>query len=147
MSNNCKPFSKEINLSETRYRAGMKVRRAVLGDAHVNKATARATSLDRDFQRYIAEAAWGSVWSREGLSRRERSLITIAMLAGLGHEEELAMHLRAAIDNTGTSLDDIREVLLQVGVYCGVPHANTAFKIAKEVLGQEIRRAETTETA
>lgn len=125
-------------MSNQNYEAGMKVRRAVLGDNTVDKATAGATSLDADFQRYITETAWGLVWAREGLARRERSLITIAMLATLGHEEELAMHLAAARKNIGVSLQDITEVLLQVGVYSGVPRANIAFKIAKEVFGDEL---------
>lgn len=125
-------------MADNRYETGMQVRRSVLGDAYVDRATANATPLDIDFQRYITETAWGSVWAREGLTKRERSLITIAMLAALSHEEELAMHLRAGRENTGTSLQDIKEVLLQVGIYAGVPNANTAFKIAKQVLASEL---------
>jgi 4-carboxymuconolactone decarboxylase len=121
---------------ESAYERGMKVRRAVLGDAHVDRATARTTALDADFQRFITEGAWGSVWSRPGLSRRERSMLVIALMAALGHEEELAMHLRAT-RNTGASPADVAETLLMVAVYAGVPAANTAFRIAKEVLGTE----------
>ena len=109
-------------------------RRSVLGDTHVNGATARQTPFDADFQSFITEGAWGSVWSRPGLDKRERSLVTIALLAALGHDEELAMHVRATI-NTGCSPEDIKEALLHVAVYAGVPAANRAFKIAKEELG------------
>ncbi|HTO27071.1 MAG TPA: 4-carboxymuconolactone decarboxylase [Devosia sp.] len=116
------------------YERGMATRRSVLGDTHVNGATARQTPFDADFQRFITEGAWGSVWSRPGLSKRERSLVTIALLAALGHEEELAMHVRATV-NTGCSPDDMKEALLHVAVYAGVPAANRAFKIAKEELG------------
>jgi 4-carboxymuconolactone decarboxylase len=121
---------------ESAYARGMQVRRAVLGDAHVDRVTARITTLDTDFQRFITESAWGSVWSRQGLDRRERSLLVIALMAALGHEEELAMHLRAT-RNTGASPADVAETLLMVAVYAGVPAANTAFRIAKEVLGAE----------
>jgi 4-carboxymuconolactone decarboxylase len=121
---------------ESAYERGTKVRRAVLGDAHVDRAIARTTRLDADFQRFITESAWGSVWSRPGLSRRERSMLVIALMAALGHEEELAMHLRAT-RNTGASPADIAETLLVVAVYAGAPAANTAFRIAKEVLGAE----------
>lgn len=131
---------------ESAYERGMKVRRAVLGDAHVDRATARTTPLDADFQRFITEGAWGSVWSRPGLSRRERSLVVVALMAALGHEEELAMHLRAT-RNTGASPTDIAETLLMVAVYAGVPAANTAFRIAKEVLGAEPPVAARRETA
>lgn len=116
------------------YDRGMRTRRAVLGDAHVDRAEARKTALDADFQRFITESAWGAVWSRGQLSPRERSMLTIALLAGLGHRDELAMHLRAT-RNTGATVDDVREVLLQVAVYAGVPAANTAFAIAREVFG------------
>lgn len=118
-----------------RYETGMAVRRSVLGDAHVDRANARATPFDADFQRFIAEGAWGSVWSRPGLSRRERSLVTIALLAALGHEEEVAMHVRAT-RNTGASPDDIKEALLHVAVYAGVPAANRAFAVAKRALAE-----------
>ena len=109
----------------------MATRRAVLGDAHVDRAQANATAFDADFQAFITEGAWGSVWSRPGISRRERSMITIALLAALGHEEEVAMHVRASA-NTGASIDDVKEALLHVAVYAGVPAANRAFKVAKQ---------------
>ena len=118
------------------YEQGMKTRRAVLGDAHVNRSEASKTDLDVDFQRYIIESAWGMVWSRPGLTRRERSLITIALLATLGHEEELKMHIRAT-GNTGASRDDVKETLLHTAVYAGVPVANGALKIAKEVFADK----------
>ena len=119
-----------------RFEQGMATRRAVLGDAHVDAATARMTAFDDDFQRFITEGAWGSVWSRPGLSRRERSLLTIALLAALGHDEEVAMHVRATV-NTGCSPDDIKEALLHVAVYAGVPAANRAFRIARDELAKQ----------
>ena len=114
-----------------RFAAGMATRRSVLGDAHVDRAEAGSTPFDRDFQTFITEGAWGSVWSRPGLSRRERSMITIALLAALGHDEEVAMHVRATA-NTGASPEDVKEALLHVAVYAGVPAANRAFKVAKQ---------------
>lgn len=120
-------------MSEDRHSAGMAVRRSVLGDAHVDRAEAGKTDFDADFQRFITEGAWGSVWTRPGLTRRERSLLTIALLAALGHKEELAMHIRAT-RNTGATADDIKEVLLQVAVYAGVPAANAAYAVAKSTL-------------
>ena len=114
------------------YKKGMQIRRAVLGDAHVDKAEANKTAFDAPFQEYIINSAWGSVWSRPGLTKRERSLITIALLAALGHEEELAMHIRAT-KNTGASKNDVMEVLLHTAVYAGVPVANGGLKIAKEI--------------
>ena len=114
-----------------RVKAGMATRRAVLGDAHVDRAEANKTAFDVDFQTFITEGAWGSVWSRPGLSRRERSMITIALLAALGHDEEVAMHVRATA-NTGASIDDVKEALLHVAVYAGVPAANRAFRVAKQ---------------
>jgi 4-carboxymuconolactone decarboxylase len=119
----------------------MATRRAVLGDAHVDRATAAQTPLDADFQAFITEGAWGSVWSRPGLTRRERSMITLALLAALGHDEEVAMHVRATA-NTGASPDDIKEALLHVAVYAGVPAANRAFKIAKQELAKRGSGAE-----
>ncbi len=119
----------------TRFEAGMATRRAVLGNAHVDAANARKTAFDEDFQSFITEGAWGSVWSRPGVSKRERSMMTIALLAALGHDEEVAMHVRATV-NTGCSPDDIKEALLHVAVYAGVPAANRAFKIAKEELAK-----------
>lgn len=120
----------------TKYDDGMAVRREVLGDEHVDRATDRITDLDRDFQTMITEYAWGTVWTRPGLDRRTRSLITITALVARGHHEELAMHLRAARRN-GVTLEEIGETLLQSAIYCGVPDANTAFRIAREVLSDE----------
>ncbi len=117
---------------DARLAAGMKVRRSVLGDAHVDRAEAAKSAFDEDFQRFITEGAWGSVWSRPGLTGRERSLVTITLLAALGHDDELTMHLRATA-NTGASAEDVKEALLHVAVYAGVPAANRAFKIAKSV--------------
>ena len=125
----------------TLFERGMRTRRAVLGDTHVDGATARRTELDSDFQTFITEAAWGSVWSRPGLSPRERSIVTLALLAGLGHEEEFAMHVRATV-NTGATQKDIEELLLHVAVYAGVPAANSAFRIAKEEIGKRRGDAE-----
>lgn len=121
--------------SDELYRRGMRTRRTVLGDAHVDNAEAGKTSFDTDFQRFITESAWGSVWSRGHLSPRERSMLTIALLAALGHRDELAMHLRAT-RNTGATIDDVREVLLHVAVYAGVPAANLAHGIAKQVFSE-----------
>lgn len=118
---------------DNKYDEGMKVRRAVLGDAHVDGAEARKTAFDADFQRLITEVAWGSVWLRPGLERKTRHLLTIGLLAALGKEKELAMHIRAT-QNTGVSAEEVKEVLLQVAVYAGVPAANAAFAVAKEVL-------------
>lgn len=117
------------------FERGMATRRAVLGDGHVDKTTARTTALDDAFQTFITEGAWGSVWSRPGLSKRERSMITLALLAGLGHEEEFAMHVRATV-NTGATAEDIKELLMHVAIYAGVPAANSAYKIAKHELAQ-----------
>ncbi len=126
---------------DTLYETGMKTRRAVLGDAHVDRAEANKTDFDADFQQYITENAWGSIWSRSGraassLTYRERSLITIALLAALGHEDELAMHIRAT-RNTGATPDDVKEALLHTGIYAGVPVTNGAMKIAKEIFADQ----------
>ena len=118
--------------SSERYREGMATRRAVLGDSHVDRATAAATAFDQPFQELITEAAWGAVWSRPGWTKRERSMVTIALLAALGHDEEVAMHVRATA-NTGASREDIAEALLHVAIYAGVPAANRAIRIAKGV--------------
>lgn len=118
---------------EERYEQGMRVRREVLGDDHVNKAIENTDDLTTDFQDYITRNAWGEIWSRPGLNRRDRSLITLALLAALQHEGELAMHTKAAITN-GVTREEITEVLLQVGLYAGVPTANRAFAIAKQTL-------------
>lgn len=117
------------------HQQGMKSRRSVLGDAHVDQAQARTTEFDAPFQELIVEAAWGRVWSRPNWTKRERSIVTIALLAALGHDEEVAMHIRAT-RNTGATAEDIREALLHVAVYAGVPAANRAIRIAKEVLGE-----------
>jgi 3-oxoadipate enol-lactonase/4-carboxymuconolactone decarboxylase len=118
------------------YDAGMKVRRAVLGDAHVDRATAEADDFTRDFQELITRYAWGEVWTREGLDRRTRSVVTLTALVAGGHREELAFHTRAALRN-GLSPAEIMEVLLQTAVYCGVPAANSAFRVAQQVIREE----------
>ncbi len=118
-----------------RYHEGMATRRSVLGDAHVDRAQAASTEFDMPFQELITEAAWGHVWSRPELTKRERSMITIALLAALGQDDEVAMHVRATV-NTGASREDIREALLHVAIYAGVPAANHAIKIAKQVFEQ-----------
>lgn len=126
------PTVAQMNDQE-RYDQGMRVRREVLGDEHVDRAIARTDDVTQDFQDYITRNAWGDIWSRPGLGRRERSLITLALLAALQHEGELAMHVRAALRN-GVTRAEISEVLLQVGLYAGVPAANRALSIAQEVL-------------
>jgi len=118
-----------------RYASGMKTRRQVLGDAYVDAAETKRTAFDDPFQELITESAWGNVWSRPNWSKRERSMVTIALLAALGHYEEVAMHVRAS-RNTGASADDIREALLHVAIYAGVPAANQAIKIAKQTLAE-----------
>ena len=118
-----------------RARQGMTVRRAVLGDEHVDRAVATTTSFTEPFQDFITRNAWGDIWSRPGLSRGERSMITLAMLAALQHENELAMHVRAALRN-GLTPEQIQEILLQVAVYAGVPAANRAFAVAQRVLSE-----------
>ena len=117
------------------FEQGMKIRRAVLGDQYVDQAEADRTPFDSDFQRYLTEAAWGRVWARPGLERRTRHLITLTLLAALGHERELAAHIRAT-RNTGVTPDELREAFLHVAVYAGVPAANTAFRIAKQVYAE-----------
>jgi 3-oxoadipate enol-lactonase/4-carboxymuconolactone decarboxylase len=117
----------------SRYDDGMAVRREVLGDEHVDRATAGSTELTRDFQELVTEYAWGAVWTRPGLDRRSRSLITLTALVAGGHHDELALHVRAALTN-GLTSDEIKETLLQTAIYCGVPAANTAFRIAQQVL-------------
>ncbi len=116
-----------------RYVQGMQTRRSVLGDTHVDRAESNKTAFDEPFQEMITESAWGHVWSGDHLTLRERSMITIALLASLGHDEELAMHIRATA-NTGASAEDIRECLQHVAIYAGVPRANHAIKIAKQTL-------------
>ena len=117
----------------SKYDEGMEVRREVLGAEHVDRATAGASDLTREFQELITEYAWGSVWTRPGLDRRQRSLITLTALVARGHHEELAMHVRAARRN-GVTNDEIKELLMQTAIYCGVPDANAAFRVAVEVL-------------
>ncbi|TDC60836.1 4-carboxymuconolactone decarboxylase [Micromonospora sp. KC207] len=119
-----------------RHDAGMTVRRQVLGEAHVDRAIAGTDEFTADFQDFITRYAWGEVWSRPGLDRRTRSCVTLAVLATLHQDEELAMHVRAALRN-GLSPQEVAEVLLQVGVYAGVPAANRAFRVAREALRQE----------
>ncbi len=115
-----------------RYAEGMETRRIVLGDTHVDNAELNKTDFDKPFQELITEAAWGHVWSRPGWTKRERSIVTIALLAALGQDEELVMHIRATA-NTGATKDDICEALLHVAIYAGVPAANHAIKLAKQV--------------
>ena len=117
---------------QERHAAGMAVRRAVLGDAHVDRAQAARTPLTGEFQDLITRYAWGEIWTRPGLPRHTRSLLTIAMMVALNREEELKLHLRAATNN-GVSRDEIKEVLLQAAIYCGVPAANSAFHMAQEI--------------
>ncbi len=115
---------------------GMEVRRAVLGDAHVDRAIERTTPFTEDFQDFITRYAWGEIWSRPGLDRRARSIVTLTALIASGREHELEMHVRAALVN-GLTADEIGEVLLQCAVYCGVPAANGAFAIAQRVIDEE----------
>jgi 3-oxoadipate enol-lactonase/4-carboxymuconolactone decarboxylase len=131
----------ESEAPDALYDKGMAVRRQVLGDAHVDRATAAATDLTRDFQELITRYAWGSIWTRPGLDRRSRSMITLTALIARGHHDELAMHLRAARRN-GLTDAEIKEVLLQSAIYCGVPDANTAFRIAQTVLAESISTEE-----
>jgi len=115
--------------------SGMEVRRAVLGDAHVDRAEASRTPLTDEFQDLITRYVWGEIWTRPGLDRRTRSCITVAMLVALNRHEELALHMRAAITN-GVTVDELKEILLQTAVYCGVPAANAAFGVAAKVLAE-----------
>ncbi len=117
---------------EQRYAKGLEVRRAVLGDQYVNRALDAKNPFSAEFQEIITRHAWGEIWTRPGLPRHSRSLITIAMIIALNREAELRLHLRAAANN-GVTLDEIKEVLLQAAIYCGVPAANAAFRIAEEV--------------
>ena len=115
-----------------RHKKGMKIRKAVLGKAHVARAEARKSSFNEPFQDLITRYAWGEIWTRPGLPRKMRSMLTIAMMVALNRPEELRLHLRAAV-NTGVSREEIREVLLHAAIYCGVPAANHAFQLAEEV--------------
>ena len=121
-----------------RQRRGMKVRRAVLGDAYVDAAERKRSGFNRDFQDLLTRYAWGEIWTRPGLPRRTRSLLTIGMLVALGREDELRLHLRAA-RNAGVTPAQIREVLLHAAIYCGVPAANAAFRIAEEAFAERRR--------
>lgn len=127
-------------MSDTRHKKGMEVRRSVLGDTHVDRAEAEKTPFDEPFQTLITEGAWGTVWASEKISRRERSMLTLALLAATGNFEEIPMHIRATA-NTGASKDDVMEAFLHVAIYAGVPKANHAIKLAKvtfaEMEGQE----------
>ena len=119
-------------MSDDQFEKGMAVRKFVLGAEYVTRAEANKTDFDADFQRYVTENAWGAVWTRPGLEKNIRSMLTIAMLASLGRNEELGAHIRAT-RNTGVTRDQVKEVLLQVAVYAGAPAANTAFAVAKRV--------------
>ena len=122
-------------MTESRYDVGLNTRKEVLGSEYVERSLARVTEFDADFQHYITEMAWGSVWSRPDLDRRTRSLITTAILAALGRDE-LSLHMRAAIEHVGVDPHEISEMLLHVAVYAGVPAANSAFAVAKKILEQ-----------
>jgi 4-carboxymuconolactone decarboxylase len=117
-------------MKDSAYEAGLAIRRRILGDAHVNRSIASATAFDEEFQELITRHAWGDIWTRPGLDHRTRSLITIALLAAGGAHEELKLHVRAT-RNTGATPDEVKEVLLQVAVYAGVPAANSAVRVAK----------------
>ena len=127
---------------ESRLDAGKRVRRTVLGDAHVDRAEAAATPFDAPFQQFITETAWGTLWADDTLDHRTRSLITISILAALGRHEELALHLRATT-NTGATPPEIRAALMHVAVYAGVPAANSAFTLAKAILAPDTQESAT----
>jgi 4-carboxymuconolactone decarboxylase len=118
-----------------RYENGMQVRRAVLGDAHVDRTLVKRNDFNGEFQEFITRYAWGEIWTRPGLPRHTRSLITLSMLIALNREDELRMHLKAAFNN-GVTRDEIKEVLMQSGIYCGLPAANAAFHLAEEVFAE-----------
>lgn len=120
----------------TRYEQGMKVRREVLGDEHVNRAVEAGCDLDNAFQKMITEGAWGTVWASDGIPVRERSMLTLALLAGLGNLEEFGLHLRATA-RTGVSASDVAEIIQHVAIYAGVPRANQAMKMARTILLEE----------
>ena len=125
-----------------RYKQGIKVRRAVLGDEHVDRAMAATSPFNREFQDYITRNAWGEIWTRRGLPRHTRSLLTLAMMIALNRAEEFRMHVRAAFNN-GVTRDEIKEVLLQSAIYCGVPAANSAFHAAAEVFREIDKKTKT----
>lgn len=120
---------------DERYEKGLGVRRSVLGDAHVDRTLAKRDAFNEEFQQLITRYAWGEIWTRPGLPRHTRSLITVAMMVALNRADEFRLHVRAAFNN-GVTRDQIKEVLLQTAVYCGVPAANTAFHLAEEVFAQ-----------
>ena len=120
-------------MSEKRRELGMKVRRAVLGDAHVDRSEASKTAFTEEFQDLLTQYCWGEIWTRPGLDRKTRSCITVAMLVALNHPEELKLHLRGALNN-GVTPEELKEVLLHAAIYCGIPAANSAFRTAKEVI-------------
>jgi 4-carboxymuconolactone decarboxylase len=121
---------------DERYEAGLNVRRAVLGDAHVDRSLANRNALTEEFQALITRYAWGEIWTRDGLPRHTRSLLTIGLMVALNRSEELALHLRAA-KNNGVTRDEIKEVLMQTAIYCGVPAANSAFHLADRIFREE----------
>jgi 4-carboxymuconolactone decarboxylase len=123
-------------MSGESHERGMKVRREVLGDEHVDRAVERTSDFTADFQDFITRYAWGEIWTRPGLDRRMRSAITMTALIGVGRFDELGMHVRAALRN-GLTVDEIKEILLQSAIYCGVPAANSAFAVAQQVLEEE----------
>jgi 4-carboxymuconolactone decarboxylase len=123
-------------MSDDAYERGMEVRRAVLGDEHVDRSLARATEHTRDFQEFITRYAWGDIWSRPGLDRRSRSIVTMTALVAVGRFDELALHIRGARRN-GLTPEEISEVLLQTAIYCGVPAANSAFHVFQRVLEED----------
>ncbi|UCD82845.1 MAG: 4-carboxymuconolactone decarboxylase [Desulfobacterales bacterium] len=122
-------------MPDDRFKEGMAIRKSVLGKRHVERAEANKSDFDADFQRFITETAWGSVWARPGLEKKTRHLVTIAMLAALGKHEELALHIRAT-RNTGVTRNEVKEILLQVAVYAGIPAANAAIAIAKQMYAE-----------
>ncbi|WP_295567833.1 4-carboxymuconolactone decarboxylase [uncultured Stenotrophomonas sp.] len=121
---------------QERYEAGLAVRREVLGEAHVERSLQARTEFTTEFQEFITRTAWGTVWTRDGLPRHMRSLLTIVMMVALGHDEEFKLHIRAARNN-GVTPEQIKEVLLQAAIYCGVPAANHAFALAKPILEEQ----------
>lgn len=121
---------------DERYQAGLRERRRVLGDAHVERSLAARTEFTDEFQTLITRYAWGTIWTRDGLPAHTRSLLTLAMMVALGHDEEFKLHVRAARNN-GVTPEQIKEVLLQAAVYCGVPAANHAFALAKSILEEQ----------
>ncbi len=123
-------------MTDPMHEAGMRIRREVLGDEHVDAAVARTTAVTGDFQDFLTRYAWGEIWARPGLDRRTRSAITLMALVALNRERELAMHIRAALRN-GLTREEIREVLLQSAIYCGVPAANGAFAVFRDVIAEE----------